>query len=279
MKRFSPKRILVLAAGLSLVQLMQGSLAGAHLALTSAALDISVGVMLAIFLGWFASSTKLGMKGLAIMFWTSLFVVQFFNNEIEGYFFTSLFSSFGIFIEGLVFALLLTLVEGMLAAVILGYGLPGISSTASMKEYFSTRSLRSWIERIMVASLSYFPIYFFFGLLISPFVIPYYSSPSLGLRVPPFTVIIPLEVFRGFMYVLVSLPVVAALVPGGRIRFLVLATMLYVLGALIPLLGNPALPLQIIPFHLVEILADSIAYGYVLSRVLGQPSSPQTLPS
>jgi hypothetical protein len=44
--------------------------------------------------------------------------------------------------------------------------------------------------------------------------------------------------------------------------------MLYIPGGLITLLGNPGIPAPIIPFHGVEILADSIVYGLVLSRVL-----------
>jgi hypothetical protein len=47
--------------------------------------------------------------------------------------------------------------------------------------------------------------------------------------------------------------------------------MLYIPGGLIALLGNPLLPAAIIPFHALEILADSIVYGFVLSRILNTP--------
>ncbi len=140
-----------------------------------------------------------------------------------------------------------------------------------MKEYLSTRTSSSWILRIAVGSVAYYPIYFFFGLLITPFVLPYYNDPSFGLRIPSFAVIIPVELFRGFVYTLVLLPLLATVVGGRTTKFIALATMLYIPGGLIVLLGNTLMPAQIIPFHGIEILADSIVYGLVLSRILSQP--------
>jgi hypothetical protein len=51
-----------------------------------------------------------------------------------------------------------------------------------------------------------------------------------------------------------------------------LAAMLYIPGGLIALLGNPRIPAPIIPFHGLEILADSIVYGFVLSRIKASQS-------
>ena len=82
---------------------------------------------------------------------------------------------------------------------------------------------------------------------------------------------IPVELFRGFVYTLVLLPLLATVVGGRTAKFIALAAMLYIPGGLITLLGNPGIPAPIIPFHGVEILADSIVYGLVLSRILSQP--------
>ena len=53
-------------------------------------------------------------------------------------------------------------------------------------------------------------------------------------------------------------------------RAAALSGMLFIPGALLPLLNNQELPQEIIPYHLVEILADSIVYGFTLSFILGQ---------
>jgi hypothetical protein len=105
-------------------------------------------------------------------------------------------------------------------------------------------------------------------MLVSPIVIPYYRGPSFGLVVPPFTVIIPLEIVRGLMYVACLLPIAAAVGSDRRTMATALTGMLFIPGALMPLLADQGLPTPIIPFHLVEIFADSAVYGYVLARLL-----------
>jgi riboflavin transporter FmnP len=78
------------------------------------------------------------------------------------------------------------------------------------------------------------------------------------------------ELFRGFVYTLVLLPLLATIVGKRATKFIALAVMLYIPGGLIALLGNPLLPAPIIPFHALEILVDSIVYGFVLSRILSK---------
>jgi len=121
--------------------------------------------------------------------------------------------------------------------------------------------------RVALGALSYLPVYFFFGMLVIPFVMPYYTDPSMGLVIPPFTTIIPLEVLRGLMYVAVLLPVTACLDADRLTTSVALAGLLFIPGALLPLLADQGLPAQIIPFHLVEILADSVVYGHILARL------------
>ncbi len=95
-------------------------------------------------------------------------------------------------------------------------------------------------------------------------------DPSFGLVIPPFSVILPLEFFRGFLYTISLLPVIAV-VKERRASFFLLASLLFIPGAFIPLVMDTSLPSQIIPIHLIEILADSLVYGFVLSRLLSRP--------
>ena len=212
---------------------------------------------------------RLNRWSLTLLVWLELLVVEFLNNYVEAYFFTTRYSNPAVLVQSVASALISSVITATAAALLLGYRISGI--TASLKEYLSTRTSRSWALRIVVGSVAYYPIYFFFGLLITPFVLPYYNDPSFGLRIPSFAVMIPVELFRGFVYTLVLLPLLATVVGGRTTKFIALAAMLYIPGGLIALLGNPGIPAPIIPFHGLEILADSIVYGLVLSRVLSRP--------
>ena len=239
------------------------------IAATQLAYYLLNGVILTSFLAWLVPKIHLGSRSLTLLVWLELLVVEFLNNYVEAYFFTNMFDKAAVLVQSVASALTSSVVAATAAALLLGYGSAGI--TASLKEHFSTRTRSSWVLRIAVGSVAYFPIYFFFGALIGPFVLPYYNNPSFGLRIPPFTVIIPVELFRGFVYTLVLLPLLATVVGGRATKFIALAAMLYIPGGLIALLGNPLLPAAIIPFHALEILADSIVYGFVLSRILDTP--------
>jgi len=125
-----------------------------------------------------------------------------------------------------------------------------------------------------LGSLIYSPIYFTFGALVSPFVIPYHTNFSLGLAIPSFNVILPLEIVRGFLYVLALLPLLAILKIRNRYPYFRVVTLLYVLGTLIPFLLSP---LEILPspvplriFHGLEILADSFVYGAAIVTLLSR---------
>jgi len=160
------------------------------------------------------------------------------------------------------------------AAFLLGRGGPTTELRGALAEHLSTRTRRSWVVRIVAAGLVYFPIYFFFGMLVTPFVLPYYDNPAYGLVIPTFGVLVPVEILRGFLFALVLLPLLAALGGGKNTKFAALAAMLYIPGGFVALFGNTLLPPQIIPFHGVEILADSVVYGFALSRIVGARNEP-----
>jgi len=268
-KTVSVARFLALVIGLTLTETAYKVLSGDLLTLTSLAISLLGGFILSFFLTWLVSRMKLQRLHIFALIWFNLFIVRYFSNMVEGYFFTSVFASFNDFLSQVFITLIVTLAEGALTGFLL-ITKATESLVASIKEHLSTRSKGSWIVRIVAGSVIYFPIYFFFGALISPFIIEYYSGSSLGLKIPPFTVIIPLEFFRGFLYVITLLPIIAAVKDGKRTPFIALASMLFIPGALIPLIAETSLPPEIIPFHLLEILGDSLVYGFALSRILGK---------
>ena len=227
------------------------------------------GAILTVFLAWLVPKMRLSSWSLTLLVWLELLVVEFLNNYVEAYFFTTRYSNPAVLVQSVASALISSLISATAAALLLGYGISGI--TTSLKEYLSTRTSSSWILRIAVGSLAHYPIYFFFGLLITPFVLPYGIDPSFGLRIPSFAG----DNSGGALQRLRLHPRPPASVSDGGWRendqIRALAAMLYIPGGLIACdPGNPGIPAPIIPFHGVEILADSIVYGLVLSRVLSQ---------
>ena len=220
------------------------------------------------FLAWLIPKILLSRWSLTLLVWLELLVVGFLNNYVEAFFFTNMFDNLAVIMQSMTSAIISSAVSATAAALLLGHGTGNI--TMSLKDHLATRGRNSWILRIVTGSAAYFPIYFLFGALITPFILPYYNNPSFGLRIPPFTVMIPVELFRGFVYTFVLLPLLATIAASRTTKFIALAAMLYIPGGLIALLGNPLMPAQIIPFHASEILADSIVYGLVLSRILSR---------
>lgn len=226
------------------------------------------GILVAILFAWMLPRTRLRTVDRIILVWLVVFVVQQFNNMVEGYFFTNLYPSVSPFVGAVFLSLLTTLAQGIMAGLLFVPEIQDGNLVSELSSYFKERTPASWAWRIAAASVMYFPIYFIFGALISPFIIPYYTDPSLGLRLPPFTVIIPLELFRGFLYVMSLLPVVAVIRATRRSLLAIIASILYVPGALLPLMSQQSLPAGIVPFHLIEILADSILYGAAITYLL-----------
>ena len=85
---------------------------------------------------------------------------------------------------------------------------------------------------------SYLPIYYMFGMIVAPFVLPYYNNPELGLNlvVPSVGVILPLEIGRGLLYALTLFPLIAVLRGGYWSKVLWVGLTISVLGPWVPML-------------------------------------------
>jgi hypothetical protein len=264
-----PVRVVVLLLVIVAVPILTRLIENIPITVTELAYYLLNGAILTGLLAWLIPKVRLSRWSLTLLVWLELLVIEFLNNYVEGYFFTNVFDKTSVLVQSVISASISSVISATAGVLLLGCGAAGIK--ASLKEHFSTRTRSSWILRMVVGAVAYFPIYFFFGALITPFVLPYYNNPSFGLRIPSFAVIIPLELFRGLVYTIVLLPLLATVVGGRATKFIALAAMLYIPGGLIALLGNTLLPAPIIPFHALEILADSIVYGFVLSRIISRP--------
>jgi hypothetical protein len=268
-------RVLCFSLIYNAMQLILGYVGTQRVSILWVISNFIAGVFLAIVLGLlfarlpFRRAIRIGVA------WLALFVVQEFSNLVEGYFFTTYIQTIYLFFAATFNSLLVTLIEALLVGFLFIPEKVDRSFVEEFHAYAHRRSWRSWILRIVAGSVVYFPIYFLFGALISPFVLPYYESSSMGLRIPSFTVMIPLELVRGLLYVVALLPVIALLRVERKYVFAGVASLLYVAGAFAPFLAGPGFPVQLRIFHGVEILADSLVYGAALAYLFAF-KSPST---
>lgn len=268
-------RIMALGVILSLLYFLQAFLESSEINQFLPFVAIFEGFVLAVFLAWFISKLNLKRGSAFIVIWLSLFLVSDFNNILEGYFFTKMYGSFEFLISANLLAFFIAFLQSTFA-ILLMHDKGKMTLTGAMKDYVHTRSKGSWVKRIVASSVVYFPIYFIFGMMISPFVMSTYSQPSSGVLVPSFTVIVPLELLRGFIYTIVLLVVFFSVKGTKKLNFTVAATLLYIPGAFLPIAPSlviPSIMSAVAPFHMVEILADSVVYGYAVARLLSAKES------
>jgi hypothetical protein len=139
-----------------------------------------------------------------------------------------------------------------------------------LRETLEQRTGLSWALRFGLAVLSYLPIYFAFGMIVAPFVLPYYNNPDLGLNlvVPGFGVILPLEIGRGLLYALTMFPLISVLRGGIWSKTFWIGLTIAVLGCWVPMLQAPGWPLVLRMAHGLEITADAFVQGVVLTWLL-----------
>jgi hypothetical protein len=234
--------------------------------------SLIAGVLMGLTLGPLGTRLNLPLLGRACLWLLLLLVLNGLINTIEAFFFTTiphaqLASSLAILGFGqLAVALLLALLFRSQRTR------PGL--LARLGETLAQRTSASWSWRFGLAAISYVPIYYLFGMIVAPFVLPYYDNPDLGLNltVPGIGVILPLEIGRGLLYALTLFPLIAVLRGSYWSRAFWVGLTIAVLGSWVPMLQavfwTPALRLA----HGLEITADAFVQGFVLTWLLEPPN-------
>jgi hypothetical protein len=238
-------------------------------------LTFIAGTLTGLTLGPLSSRLNLPVFGRACLWFLLIFVLNGLINMIEAVFFTTipltqLASSLTILAFGqIALALLLTL---LFRPHQLGPGL-----LTRLRETLGQRTEASWALRFGLATLSYVPIYYAFGMIVAPFVLPYYNNPDLGLHlvVPGFGIILPLEIGRGLLYALTLFPLIVVLRGGLWSRALWVGLTIAIVGSLVPMLMAPGWPLDLRMAHGLEVTADGFVQGLVLTWLLAtnQPAN------
>ncbi|AKB55202.1 MULTISPECIES: hypothetical protein [Methanosarcina] len=261
------KKVIILSIAFAAIACIQHLITKGNINRETFTIAILSSIILAFYFTWFIPKLNLRKRDAYFLTCITLFVVASLNNFIEAYFFTDVFNTTFTLVAAIIVSLLTTLIQTALAIYILKPE-GNITLINDIREHVKTND--HYVLRIIAASLVYFPVYLTFGLIISPFVIPIYTNPQNGLSVPSFSLMFPLELVRGAIYAIVLAAVFASLKKQKNLNFKVAATLLFIPGAFIPLLSSLTQAnafSQVAPYHMFEILGDSIVYGYIISRI------------
>lgn len=261
------KKVIILSIAFAAIAFIQHLITKGNINRETLTIAILSSIVLAFYFTWFIPKLNLRKRDAYFLICITLFVVASLNNFIEAYFFTDVFNTTFTLVAAVTVSLLTTLIQTALAIYILKPE-GNITLINAIREH--VRANEHYVLRIIAASLVYFPVYLTFGLIISPFVIPIYTNSQNGLSVPSFSLMFPLELVRGAIYAIVLAAVFASLKKQKNLNFKVAVTLLFIPGAFIPLLSSLTQAnafSQVAPYHIFEILGDSIVYGYIVSRI------------
>jgi hypothetical protein len=229
------------------------------------------GTLAGLTLGPLSCRLNLPLFGRACLWLLLVLVLSGIINMVEAVWFTTiprdqLASSLAILAFG-------QIAVALLLALLFPPRETGPGLLARIRGTLARRSEVSWAWRFGLAALSYLPIYYMFGMIVAPFVLPYYDNPDLGLNltVPGIGVILPLEIGRGLLYAISLFPLIAVLRGSFWSKALWIGLTISVLGSWVPMIQaahwTPVLRLA----HGLEITADAFAQGFVLTWLLSPP--------
>ncbi len=225
------------------------------------------GLLTGLVLGPLAGKLPLRLVQRTALLFLLIFGVSGLINGIEGLAFTSI-----------------SLAEQLSASLLAGIGYFGLALLLALlfrpgkaagslrlilRRTLARRTATSWTARIFLAGVLYVPIFFFFGILVLPFVQVYYQDPALILEIPDAEIIVLTETLRGLLFVLITFPLIAVLgayLDRKRQLLWVIVTLALLTGWT-PMIVAPLHPMMRF-FHGMEITAGSIAHGVVMIWLL-----------
>jgi hypothetical protein len=205
-----------------------------------------------------------GVRGSSVFRWFVLFAFTYIsfcvNNQIE----VAIFTTIGGFDTMLIFFIIpCALVAGAAALLIK----PPDEATV-LTTVFSDRPTPAWWWRATLAWLAFPVIYYFFGMLIYPFVADAYEGGELGLVVPSQSVILSAVTFRSLLFLLVTIPILTNWSRSRRSLMLALAAAFTAMVGVVGMIEAGWMTTTLRIGHGLEITADSIVHAWVLTTLL-----------
>lgn len=138
----------------------------------------------------------------------------------------------------------------------------------SLKALVKQRTKQEWVWRIVLAAISFMPIYIFFGKLVLPLTGDYYQQEMYGLQLPGWNQILPVLFIRSVLFFLVCFPVMVMWQRSRLSLFFNLGFALFILIGFLYLITAYWMPLSIRIPHALEILGSSYIHSAVLVGLL-----------
>lgn len=134
---------------------------------------------------------------------------------------------------------------------------------------FKNRSVLSWIWRIIICDILYLFFYILAGLILQkvyPEFMDFYKD-----KIPPFSLIINTQFFRGFVFVGVAILILRTLNLSLTKKAVLIGLIFSILGGIAPLIPpNGFMPAYVRLGHGFEVGISNFLYGLVIGYLLGQ---------
>ena len=144
----------------------------------------------------------------------------------------------------------------------------GDSFLAMLRRFCDGRTAGQWAWRIAAAVCAFPLIYWTFGLMIAPFVRPYYEQGQFGLALPSAAVIVLVQLLRSVLFLAATMPILIAGSAPRRHLILALGPAFYVLVGLYSMIQTYWLAPTLLVLHNLEIFTDSMVYALAIALLL-----------
>jgi hypothetical protein len=216
------------------------------------------------------------LRGLALSF--LIFICMGLTSVMEMRIFLTVYAH-----GGSLAAMLAVIPPALLCGLALGFlrprEQPEVSAWQKIHTFFTARSPLSWVGRFALAILGFAVIYYCFGMLVAPFVVPFYRAGVLGLTLPPVSVVLPVLLARSTLFLLACLPFLIFWTRSRLSLIFSLGLAFWSLTGLYGMLMVVFWPAVMRIGHGLETGADAFAYAAALVLLLLPRQRANTVPS
>ena len=274
-------RVLAIAVVYMLVARLLGLMTGSRPALTTdylqtVAISLVTGAVVALVLLPLARRLPYRMRTRFLVLFVPLYWIGLVSNLVEALVNTSLPAG------QLVAAAVIFAIPDAVAAWMIAWLLsasPSSGQVPGLWDVLRRRPLRSWAWRILAAGLLFAAFLELFGILWGPLISKYYQDPTYIAQVQtvkaPDYVVVPEEISRGVIFVLVLLPILAVMPGRGRWELLRTAAYIALIDAAfeswLALLAMTTYPLGFRIGEGLDLTTDAIARGIIVAVLLALP--------
>ena len=167
------------------------------------------------------SAVSRGLSGRFLSRWLIIFFFTWIAYGVNTYFEAMIFSTMS---ATSLYAVVLYLPASLFCSAAVAWLFPpvvkGEGFLTRVRTFFAGRTFDSWAWRLFAAFLAFPLVYFIFGNLIAPIVLPYYLQGSNELALPGWGQLLPVIAIRSLFFLLVCLPILIAWNLSNRRLFL-----------------------------------------------------------